>query len=44
MEFTDREAFTAWMRSPAFHAAHGPDTQGMGGSVEMFETVAAVGA
>ncbi|MEV0839337.1 antibiotic biosynthesis monooxygenase family protein [Actinocatenispora sera] len=42
MEFTTRDAFTAWMRSPSFRAAHGPSTQGMAGTVETFETVAAV--
>lgn len=44
MEFTSREAFAAWMRSPAFRAAHGPGTSGMPGDVEAFETVASVGA
>ncbi|MFG2263634.1 antibiotic biosynthesis monooxygenase family protein [Streptomyces sp. NPDC048720] len=44
MDFTTRDAFTAWTRSPAFHAAHGPATRGMAGETEMFETVAAVGA
>ncbi|MFR9796970.1 antibiotic biosynthesis monooxygenase family protein [Streptomyces sp. MS06] len=44
MDFTSREAFTAWTRSDAFRAAHGPSTGGTGGGVETFETVAAVGA
>ncbi|MEU9394749.1 antibiotic biosynthesis monooxygenase family protein [Streptomyces sp. NPDC048324] len=44
MDFTTRDAFLAWMRSPAFHAAHGPSTSGMKGDVESFETVASVGA
>lgn len=43
MEFTSREAFLGWMRSPAFRAAHGPETRGMSGEVETFETVASVG-
>lgn len=44
MDFTTRDAFLAWMRSPAFHTAHGPSTGGMNGDVESFETVASVGA
>lgn len=43
MEFSSREAFLGWMRSPAFRAAHGPETRGMHGDVEAFETVASVG-
>ncbi|TQJ92155.1 antibiotic biosynthesis monooxygenase [Streptomyces sp. SLBN-31] len=44
MDFTSRDAFMAWMGSPAFRAAHGPSTGGTGGDVETFETVASVGA
>ncbi|MFF0834898.1 MULTISPECIES: antibiotic biosynthesis monooxygenase family protein [unclassified Streptomyces] len=49
MEFTTRDAFSAWTRSPAFRAAHGPSAQGpsahgAAGETEAFETVAAVGA
>ncbi|WP_324788472.1 antibiotic biosynthesis monooxygenase family protein [Streptomyces sp. H51] len=44
MDFTTKDAFTAWMRSDAFRAAHGPSTQGMSSEVETFETVTAVGA
>lgn len=51
MDFTDEEAFTAWMRSDAFRAAHaqgasagGAPTDGPGGGVEVFETVVSVGA
>ncbi|GLY68697.1 hypothetical protein [Amycolatopsis taiwanensis] len=44
MDFTTRDAFTEWTRSQSFHAAHSSSTQGMAGGVEMFETVAAVGA
>lgn len=44
MDFTSRDAFTAWMRSAAFHAAHGPSSKGMDGGVETFETVVSVGA
>ena len=38
MEFTSREAFTAWMQSPAFQAAHGGQSRGMTGEVEAYET------
>ncbi|MCK1823587.1 antibiotic biosynthesis monooxygenase [Streptomyces sp. XM83C] len=49
MDFTDREAFAAWMRSESFRAAHGPSEGGApddvaSGGVEMFETVLSVGA
>jgi heme-degrading monooxygenase HmoA len=43
MDFTSRDAFLGWMRSPAFRAAHGPETRGMSGDVESFEAVASVG-
>ncbi|MGW5329770.1 antibiotic biosynthesis monooxygenase family protein [Streptomyces sp. NPDC004014] len=42
MEFTTRDAFSAWTRSPAFRAAHGPSAHGAAGETEAFETVAAV--
>ncbi|MDC2960351.1 antibiotic biosynthesis monooxygenase [Streptomyces gilvifuscus] len=44
MDFTSRDAFMAWMDSPAFRAAHGPTTGGMQSDVETYETVASVGA
>lgn len=44
MDFTSRDAFEAWTRSPAFRAAHGPSTRGMAGRTETYRTVAAVGA
>lgn len=43
MEFVSRDAFTAWMRSAAFAAAHGSAAQGTSGApgmVESYETVA----
>jgi heme-degrading monooxygenase HmoA len=44
MDFTSADAFTAWRRSDAFLAAHGPSTHGRAGSVETFETVVSVDA
>lgn len=44
MDFTSRDAFEAWTRSPAFRAAHGPSTRGTAGRTETYRTVAAVGA
>lgn len=40
MEFVSAEAFTEWMRSPAFSAAHGSASNGMPSVVESYETVA----
>lgn len=42
VEFTSREAFTAWMRSPAFAAAHASAAPDMSRAVESYETVADV--
>ncbi|MEW2624385.1 antibiotic biosynthesis monooxygenase [Streptomyces sp. NPDC048106] len=49
MDFTDAEAFAAWMRSDSFRAAHGPSEAGVSadgaaGGVETFETVVSLGA
>ncbi|MFR0358192.1 antibiotic biosynthesis monooxygenase family protein [Streptomyces sediminimaris] len=44
MDFVSRDAFTAWMRSPSFRAAHQTSAPGMTGDVESYETVVAVGA
>lgn len=40
MEFTSPEAFTGWMRSPAFAAAHGSPASGGPGAVESYQTAA----
>lgn len=40
MEFTSSQAFTDWMRSPAFAAAHGSTSHATPGVVESYETVA----
>ena len=44
MDFTSKDAFTAWMRSASFRDAHSSSPPGMAGDVESFETVVAVGA
>lgn len=44
MDFVSRDAFTAWMRSPSFRAAHQSSSPDMASEVESFETVVAVGA
>ncbi|WP_037857899.1 antibiotic biosynthesis monooxygenase family protein [Streptomyces sp. NRRL S-340] len=44
MDFVSEDAFTAWMKSAPFRAAHQSSSPGMAGEVESFETVVAVGA
>jgi heme-degrading monooxygenase HmoA len=44
MDFVSKDAFTAWMKSASFRAAHQSSSPGMAGEVESFETVVAVGA
>ncbi|WP_207820650.1 antibiotic biosynthesis monooxygenase [Streptomyces sp. VRA16 Mangrove soil] len=43
MDFASKEAFSAWMQSLSFRAAH-QSSPGMAGEIESFETVVAVGA
>ncbi|WP_280923785.1 antibiotic biosynthesis monooxygenase family protein [Streptomyces aureus] len=44
MDFTSKGAFSAWMQSPSFRAAHQSSSPDMAGAIESFETVVAVGA
>ncbi len=44
MDFASKDAFSAWMKSASFSAAHSSSSPGMAGEVESFETVVAVGA
>jgi heme-degrading monooxygenase HmoA len=43
-DFVSKGAFTGWMKSAAFRAAHQSSSPGMAGEVESFETAVAVGA